>query len=67
MPTLLNFMKIYKLVQKLLVGGDTDTQHTDVISLTSISRESRLEGCCWIYTYTVHLFILISYRSYMAH
>jgi hypothetical protein len=49
MTSLLNFIKIYQLVQKLL-GGDTQTdrQDGDLISLTFLFKESRLkiEGDC---------------------
>jgi hypothetical protein len=43
MTSLLNFIKIYQLVQKLL-GGDTQTdrQTGDLISLTFLFKESRL-------------------------
>jgi hypothetical protein len=44
MTSLLNFIKIYQLVQKLL-GGDTQTdrQTGDIISLTFLFKESRLK------------------------
>jgi hypothetical protein len=47
MTSLLNFIKIYQLVQKLL-GGDTQTdirtdrQTGDLINLTFLFKESRL-------------------------
>jgi hypothetical protein len=40
MTFLLNFIKIYQLVQKLL--GGTDRQDGDLISLTFLLKESRL-------------------------
>jgi hypothetical protein len=42
MTSLLNFIKIYRLVQTLLGGGDTDRQTGDLISLTFLFKESRL-------------------------
>jgi hypothetical protein len=46
MALLLNFIKIYQLVQKLLGGtqtdGRTDRQTSDLISLTFLFKESRL-------------------------
>jgi hypothetical protein len=55
MTSLLNVIKIYQLVQKLL-GGDTQTedrQTGDLISLNLLFKESRLKiktivfsGCC---------------------
>jgi hypothetical protein len=41
MTSLLNFIKIYHLVQKLL--GYTDRQTGDLISLTLLFKESRLK------------------------
>jgi hypothetical protein len=48
MISLLNFIKIYQLVQKLLVGDtqtdrETDRQDGDLISLTFLFKESRLK------------------------
>jgi hypothetical protein len=45
MTSLLNFIKIYQLVQKLLGGGggDTDRQTGVLISLTFLFKESRLK------------------------
>jgi hypothetical protein len=51
MTSLLNFIKIYHLVQTLLGGkhrhtdGQTDRQTGDLISLTFIFKESRLKNC----------------------
>jgi hypothetical protein len=43
MTSLLNFIKIYQLVQKLLVGHtQTDRQTGDLIILTFLFEESRL-------------------------
>jgi hypothetical protein len=44
MTSLLNFIKIYQLVQKLLRGThrQTDRQDGDLISLTFVFKESRL-------------------------
>jgi hypothetical protein len=43
MTSLLNFIKIYQLVKKLLRGGrNTDRQTGDLISLTLLFEESRL-------------------------
>jgi hypothetical protein len=46
MTSLLNFIKIYQLVQKLSRGGgthgQTDRQAGDLISLTFLFEESRL-------------------------
>jgi hypothetical protein len=43
MTSLLNFIKIYQLVQKLLRGDtQTDRQDGDLISLTFLFKESRL-------------------------
>jgi hypothetical protein len=42
MTSSLNFIKIYQLVQKLL-GGHTDRQTGDLISLTFRFKESRLK------------------------
>jgi hypothetical protein len=44
MTSLLNFIKIYQLVQKLL-GGHIDRQSGDLISLTFLFRENRLKMC----------------------
>jgi hypothetical protein len=46
MTSLLNFTKIYQLVQKLLGGGhrQTDRQTGDLISLTFLCKESRLKN-----------------------
>jgi hypothetical protein len=45
MTSLLNFIKIYQLVQKLLGGThrQTDIQAGDLISLTFLFKESRLK------------------------
>jgi hypothetical protein len=47
MISVLNFIKIYELVQKLLVGGlsdrGTDRQTGDLVSLTFLFKESRLK------------------------
>jgi hypothetical protein len=42
MTSLLNFIKIYQLVQKLLGGTQTDRQTGGLISLTFLFKESRL-------------------------
>jgi hypothetical protein len=46
MTSLLNFIKIYQLVQKLLGGKhrQTDRQTGDLISLTLLFKESRLKS-----------------------
>jgi hypothetical protein len=49
MTSLLNFIKIFQLVQKLLGGdiqtdGQTDTQTGDLICLTFLSKESKLKS-----------------------
>jgi hypothetical protein len=44
MTSLLNFIKIYQFVQKLLGGGGhTDRQTGDLTSLTFLFEESRLK------------------------
>jgi hypothetical protein len=44
MTSLLNFIKIYQLVQKLLKGDtQTDRQTGDLTSLTFLFKESRLK------------------------
>jgi hypothetical protein len=43
MTALLNFIKIYQLVQKLLGGTQTDRETGDLISLTFLFKESRLK------------------------
>jgi hypothetical protein len=44
MTSILNFIKIYQLIQKLLgVAGDTDRQTGDPIILTFLFKESRLK------------------------
>jgi hypothetical protein len=44
MTSMLNLIKIYQLVQKLLGGGHTDRQDGDLISLTFLFKESWLKN-----------------------
>jgi hypothetical protein len=53
MTSLLNFINIYILIQKLLGGGDTHTQADrqtgDLISLTFLFKESSLIKGAYVY------------------
>jgi hypothetical protein len=59
MTSLLNFIKIYQLIQKLLGGhtdGQTDRQTDYLISFTFLFKESRLKNVK-AYTYVAHLIL----------
>jgi hypothetical protein len=60
--TLLNFIKIYQLFQKLLVGNiQLDRQTGDLISLPFIFKKSRVQMCAWyLDKYYFHIQLIIA-------